>query len=59
MQRAEGRAVEARCRHALFVEEIGVNGHDLVDLSRALADAVVDHEASERWAVDEHDRLAE
>ena len=57
MQRAEGRAVEARCRHALFVEEIGVNGLDLVDLSRAHADAVVDHEAGERGAVDEHDRL--
>lgn len=46
MQRAEGRAVAARCRHALFVEEIGVNGLDLVDLSRAHADAVVDHEAA-------------
>ena len=57
MQRAEGRAVAARCRHALFVEEIGVNGLDLVDLSRAHADAVVDHEAGERGAVDEHDRL--
>lgn len=51
MQRAEGRAVAARCRHALFVEEIGVNGLDLVDLSRAHADAVVDHEAGERAAV--------
>ena len=48
MQRAEGRAVAARCRHALFVEEIGVNGLDLVDLSRAHADAVVDHEAAQR-----------
>lgn len=59
MQRAEGRAVAARCRHALFVEEIGVNGLDLVDLSRAHADSVVDHKAGESRAVDEHDRLAQ